>query len=86
MLHVLRRVTDQHLTLTLEATPTHDLVRRPKRRRQEAVAVQPPNPLAIQDVALGSARRVLRLPRIHQQHLEALASEKIVQRNPVYPR
>ena len=86
VLHVLGRVTDQHLTLPLKATPTHDLVRRPKRRRQQAVAVQTPNPLAIQHVALGPARRVLGLTRIHQDHVETPAGQQIVQRNPVTPR
>src|SRR5262245_55598462 len=59
-------VADQRLALALKTTPAHDLVTRTKRARQQAVAVQPANPLAIDDVGLGPARRVLGLPRIDQ--------------------
>ncbi len=86
VLHVLSGVADQHLALPLKATPPHDLVRRTKGRREQSVAVQPPYPLAIQHVALGPARRMRRLPRIHQDHLEALAGEQVEQGNPKHPR
>jgi hypothetical protein len=46
--------------------------------------VQPANPLAIDHVGLGPARRMLGLPRIDQQHFEAATRQQIVQGDPVH--
>ena len=73
----------EHVPLPEVAAQHHHLVLGPKRRRQQAVGVQPLNPLAIEHVGLGSARGVLRLPWIDQINLEAAPLEQLEQRNPV---
>ena len=55
LLHVPAGVADQHLPLPQVTAQHHHLLGRPERRRQEAVAVQPLQPLAVEHVALGGA-------------------------------
>jgi len=61
-----------------------DLGLGPERTRQQSVAVQLLQPLAIAHIRL-APRDILDLPRIDQQHLQAAALQNLKRRNPVNP-
>jgi hypothetical protein len=75
MLGVLAGISDQHLPLPEIAAQHHHLVRRAEGGRQQSMAVQPLDPLAVEHVGFGPAGCVPRLPRIDQEHGEAAAFE-----------
>jgi hypothetical protein len=80
---MLAGVADQHLPLTQIATQHHDLILRPERGGQQAIAVQPLNPLTVQDIGFGPTADLPGLPRIDQEHLEAATLEQLKERDPV---
>ena len=86
LLHVLDMtggVAHLHLPLPPVGTQRQHGIRRPKRRTQETVGMQPLDPLRIEHVRLGAGAATRKLPRFHQVDLEALRFKELEQRNPV---
>src|SRR3954451_2053702 len=83
VLDVSRGIRDQVLALTDEAAQDHDLVLGPERLLQQAVAMQPLNPLAVVDVALGATVDLGYGPSIDQKDLEAAPLEELIEGDPV---
>ena len=86
LLHVLGvagGVANLHLPLPPVGTQRQHGIRRPKRRTQETVGVQPLDPLRVEHVRLGARTATRKLPRFHQLDVEALRFKELEQRNPV---
>ena len=82
VLDVLAGIRYEHLALPqVAAQDAHRLVG-PEGGGQEAVAVQPLQPLAVVDVALGSAGDASHLAGIDQPHLQAAALQKLKEGDP----
>src|SRR5262249_51867532 len=79
----LGRVADEHLPLPQIAAQHTHFVGRPKRWRQQAVTVQPLDPLTIAYVRLGTARYLTRLPGIDQEYFEAAPLQQLEQGHPI---
>ncbi len=84
LLHVLYAIGSMlHLHLPLPpvgiAAPAPNP--RPKRRTQEAVRVQPLDPLRVEHVRIGTSAATRTMPRFHQVDLEALGFKELKQRN-----
>jgi hypothetical protein len=86
LLHVLDGppgVGDDQLPLPQVSAKHAGRVVRPERGGQQAVAVQPLDPLAVQHIGLGPAGHLPGLSRIRQGHPEPAALEQLEQRDPV---
>src|SRR5207245_6974123 len=82
-LHVLNvhtGVAEQHLSLTNVTAQLNDLVGGTERTSQQAVGVQPLQPLTVKAVRLGPAFEPAGFARIDEQHLEPSAFQAFIQR------
>lgn len=86
VLDVLASITDQHLTLTQVAAQDHNLLGGSERGAEQPITVQPLQPLAVEYIALGAARRMAGLTRIDQEHFEAPRFQQFKQGYPVDAR
>ncbi len=85
VLDVLAGVANQAGALPQVRPQLAGLLIGPERRRQQAHAMQPVDPLAIEAVRLGPPLDLLGVAGIHQQHFEAVAFQQFVQGDPVDP-
>ena len=83
VLYLAAGVLDQPLTLPQVTPQHHDVVTRPERPGQKTAAVQSPDPLAVEPVALGPAAHLPRLPRVDEQDGEAPPLEQFEQGDPI---
>ena len=86
VLDVAGSVTHLHLPLPPVTTQSQHRLRRPKRRPQQTIRVQPLQPLTIRHIRLGPSTAVSRLRWLDQGYLETTAFQQLEQRNPVNTR
>jgi hypothetical protein len=85
-LHVLSvagGIADLHLPLPVVATQGHNRIGGAEGRQQQAVAVQPLDPLGVEHVGLGTSTAAGQLARLDQPDLEATRLQQLKQRDPV---
>jgi len=88
LLHVLDmrcRVLDDALTVAEQRPQPRDAIAWTEAAAEKAVFVKLLQPLCVVHVGL-AARHVLRVPRVHQQHLEAASLKDLEYRDPVHAR
>ena len=83
VLDVVRGVADQHLPLPPVAAQGQHRVGRAERRAEQAVGVQPLDPLAVEPVGLGPGPAVAGLAGLDEEDLEAAGFEQLEQGDPV---
>ena len=74
------------MVLAVVAPQGQHRVGRAERRLEQAVRVQPLDPLGVEHVGLGSSTAVGQLARLDQVDLEATRLEQLKERNPIDPR
>ena len=86
MLYMLHGHPDQIVPMAEQTAELANVLRRPKRRGQQAIRMQLLEPSTIEAIRFRAPRHIFDMARIDEGHRKASGLQNLKERDPVYPR